>query len=84
MPALAVLAHHSEPSDPVLLRWLIDTFEEILGLGPATVAVPIAIGIVVFPFLLGWLAWRARHRQTGDSPETADSTDAGGDGFRAK
>ena len=76
MPALSVLTHHSEPSDPVLLRWVIDTFEAIFGLGPLTVVLPIAIAVVVFPLLLGWLAWRARRSQAAD--------DDGSDGLRAK
>jgi hypothetical protein len=84
MPALAILAHHSEPSDPVLLGWLVGTFEEVLGLGPATVVVPIAIGIGVFPCLLGWLAWRARCRYAAGASDSPDATDIGGDGLRAK
>ena len=78
MPALSVLTHHSEPADPELLRWLIDTFEAFTDFGPATVVLPIAFGIVVFPALLGWLAWRARRRQA------AGAEDDAGDGLRAK
>jgi hypothetical protein len=67
MPALSVLptvlTHHSEPSDPLLLRWVFDTFESITGLGPTAVVVPIAGAIVAFPVVLGFLAFRARRRQ---------------------
>ncbi len=78
MPALSVLAHHSEPSDPVLLRWVVDTFESIFGLAPLTVVVPIAVGVVVLPMLIGWFAWRARRGQA------AGADDDGSEGLRAK
>lgn len=78
MPALSVLTHHSEPSDPVLLRWVIDTFESIFGLAPLAVVLPIAIAVVALPIVIGWLAWRAR------SAQSAGAADDGTDGFRAK
>ena len=34
MRLLSVLTHHSEPTDPVLLRWLTDTIDAVLGLPP--------------------------------------------------
>ena len=64
MLALSVLAHHSEPSDPVLLRWVIDTFEAIFGPAPLAVVLPIAIAVVVLPLVIGWFAWRARRDQS--------------------
>ena len=78
MLALSVLAHHSEPSDPVLLRWVIDTFEAIFGLAPLAVVLPIAIAVVVLPLVIGWLAWRARRDQS------VGVGDDGSDGFRAR
>ena len=60
MPALAVLIHHSEPGDPALLRWLIETFETILGPAPLAVVLPIAIAVIVLPLVIGCLALRAK------------------------
>jgi len=71
MPALSVLAHHSEPSDPVLLRWVLDTFEALLGYGPLAVIVPVAIVVVAFPIALAVLARRSRRRQDADVDEEA-------------
>ena len=74
-----VLAHHSEPSDPRLLRWVIDTFESMLGIGPAVVIIPVGLFVVGFPFVLAALAVRSRRRQLalGDA-------DGGRDGRLAK
>ncbi len=84
MPALSVLTHHSEPSDPVLLRWMIDTFEAIFGIAPLAVVLPIAIAVVALPLAIGWLAWRARRDQSaGVGPDGSNGSD-GSDGFRAK
>ena len=62
MPALFVLAHHTEPADPELLRWLTHTIDSILGLGPLPVVLAIAIVIAAFPLGLGLLAVRQRRR----------------------
>ena len=63
MIALSVLAHHSEPSDPVLLRWILDTAEKLLGYGPLEIVIPVGIVVVLFPTALGVLALRSRRRQ---------------------
>ncbi len=65
MPALAVLAHHSEPTDPVLLRWITDTIEAILGGGTATLVAGIAFVLVAFPITLGIMAMRQRRKGAG-------------------
>lgn len=87
MTALVVLAHHSEPSDPQLLRWIIDTFEAMLGLGPTAVIVPVGTFVVAFPVALALLALRSRRAQVGrerrDEPEAAEA-DGGGDGRLAR
>jgi hypothetical protein len=76
MTALAVLAHHSEPSDPRLLRWVIETLETMLGLGPAIVIIPVAIFVLVFPVLLAGLAMRSRRRQSDADAEADPDADA--------
>lgn len=79
MPALSVLAHHSEPSDPRLLRWVIDTLESMLGLGPAVVIIPVAVLVIAFPIVLASLALRSRRRQ-----RVAGETDGNRDGRLAR
>ena len=64
MNALSVLAHHSEPTDPVLLRWLTDSIDAILGLGPATIVLLIALPVVAFPVAIAFFAVRGRRRET--------------------
>lgn len=72
MPALVVLAHHSEPSDPRLLRWVIDTLEPMLGLGPAVVIIPVGVLVVAFPIVLAGLALRSRRRQRAGGESDVD------------
>ena len=74
MAALSVLAHHSEPSDPVLIRWVLDTFEAVLGYGPLTIVIPVGIGVVAFPMALALLALRARRRQGAEEAEDGERT----------
>ena len=64
MILLSALAHHGEPGDPVLLQWLNDQIDAILGLGDfamvailgaVVVAIPIGIfGFLAFQRLRGW------------------------------
>ena len=87
MPALAVLAHHSEPSDPLLLRWVLDTFESIFGLTPTAVVLPTVGAMIVLPTLLAFFALRARRQARGVSVPAVDTdaeTDAGSNGRLAK
>jgi hypothetical protein len=63
MPALLVLSHHSEPSDPRLLRWVIDTLEQLFGLGPAVVIIPVAVFVFAFLGVLAFFAFRSRRHQ---------------------
>ena len=83
MPALSVLAHHSEPSDPELLRWIIDTIDSILGWGPATFVVPIAVLLLVFPAAIAVLSLRRRRRVLQDDAQ-ADEADETRDGRLAR
>ena len=72
MVALSVLAHHSEPSDPVLLRWILDTFQRIFGYGPLEIVIPVGIVVVAFPVVLGFLAMRSRRAAGHAVDDTAD------------
>ena len=77
MYALSVLAHHSEPSDPELLRWIIHTIDSILGWGPAAFVVPIAVLLLAFPAALAVLALRQRRRVLEDGAQTHEADEPG-------
>ena len=84
MPALSVLAHHSEPSDPTLLRWIVDTFETVVGWGPAPVVILIGSIIVLAPVLLGFFAIRGRRRGAQDDQAGPDASASDRDGRLAR
>ena len=79
MPVLLVHSHHSEPSDPRLLRWVIDTFEQLFGLGPAVVIIPVGVLVVASLGLLAFFAFRSRRGQLYFPERESD-----GEGRRAK
>ena len=56
MPAflLSALAHHGEPGDPVLLGWIQDQIDAIIGLGD--LAIVVILGAVVVAIPIGILA----------------------------
>lgn len=65
MILLSALTHHGEPGDPVLLQWINDQINAILGLGDfamvavlGTVIVAIPIGIFGFIALQRLRGWR--------------------------
>ncbi len=60
MVPLAIQAHHSEPTDPVLLRWLTDTVGEILGVGPGLSVVGILAVLATIPAVIVFFAVRQR------------------------
>lgn len=74
MVALSVLAHHSEPSDPVLLRWVLDTFQGLLGYGPLAIVIPVGIAVGLFPVVLTYFAHRARRGHDTRGSEDGDRT----------
>ena len=53
MAILPVLLHHSEPADPMLLAWIRERIDAILGLEPATIVLILGALIVAFPVALG-------------------------------
>jgi hypothetical protein len=79
--ALSLLAHYSEPSDARLLHWVVDTIDSILGLGPVTMVVLIAIPVVAMPLGLAYLSARQRRRVARRGGE-AQPEDSAGDGER--
>ena len=63
MLLLSVLAHHSEPGDPVLLEWIKHQIDSILGLGPATIVIGLGAVIVAIPLAIMIVFWAQRMRQ---------------------
>ena len=49
---MSILAHLSEPGDPVLLEWIRHRLDALLGLGPAVIAVAIGLIIVAIPLTI--------------------------------
>ncbi len=63
MLLLSVLAHHSEPGDPVLLEWIKHQIDSILGLGPAEIVIGLGAVIVAIPLAIVIVFWAQRMRQ---------------------
>ena len=54
---LSALTHHGEPGDPVLLQWINDQIDAILGLGDFAMVAVLGAVIVALPVgILGFLA----------------------------
>ena len=51
---LSALSHHSEPGDPVLLGWIQDQIDAIIGLGD--LAIVVILGAIVIAIPIGILA----------------------------
>ena len=51
---LSALSHHSEPGDPVLLGWIQDQIDAIIGLGD--LAIVVILGAIVVAIPIGILA----------------------------
>ena len=64
MPAflLSALAHHGEPGDPVILGWIQDQINAIIGLGDLAIVVILGALVVAIPIgiLLTYLLQRVR------------------------
>lgn len=64
MPAflLSALAHHSEPGDPILLGWIKDQIDAVLGLGDLALVIILGAIVIVIPIgiLAAYLMQRVR------------------------
>ena len=67
MILLDILAHHSEPGDPVLLAWIQDVITTIFGSGPAIVVASLGFVIVAFPIVILAVYLFSRIRQGSDN-----------------
>ena len=57
MVLLSALTHHGEPGDPVLLQWINDQIDAILGLGDFAMVAVLGTIIVAIPIgIFGFLA----------------------------
>ena len=69
MPSALVrfVLHHSESTDPTLVRWLRDEIDHLFGLPPEAYVGLLGAATIAFPLALLWLARRRRHDlSTGD------------------
>ena len=59
---LSALAHHGEPGDPVLLGWIQDQIDAIIGLGDLSIVAILGAVVVAIPIgiLAAYLLQRAR------------------------
>ena len=57
---LSALTHHGEPGDPVLLGWINDQIDAILGLGD--IAMVVVFGVVILGIPVGIIAFFALQR----------------------
>ena len=57
------LAHHAEPGNPVLLSWLRDQIDAVVGLDPVTIVMLLAVVIVLMPVGIMVLFLVQRKRQ---------------------
>ena len=44
--------HHSEPANPDLINWLLDSFENLVDLSPNVLLAVIFVFIVLIPILI--------------------------------
>ena len=49
---LSALAHHSEPSDPVLMEWVKDQIDSVIGLGDLAIVVILGAIVVAIPIMI--------------------------------
>ena len=60
---LSALAHHGEPGDPILLAWIKDQIDSVIGLGD--LAIVVILGAVVVAIPIGILASYVMQRVKG-------------------
>lgn len=65
IPLLAGLAHHSEPGDPVLLAWIQDRIDAIVGLGAGAFVLVVGAVILLIPLgiVIAFAVQRLRQRR---------------------
>ncbi|MCI0868906.1 MAG: hypothetical protein J4O08_04255 [Chloroflexi bacterium] len=63
MIPLTIFAHHSEPGDPVLLGWIKDQIDAVLGFGPETIVIGLGLVVIAMPvaIMAVYLTQRAKH-----------------------
>ena len=49
---LSALAHHSEPSDPVLMEWIKQQIDSVIGLGDLAIVVILGAVVVAIPIMI--------------------------------
>ena len=57
---MGIRAHHSEPTDPELLEWLVHAVDLVLGQGPVVMVALIGVVVLLIPLAIAVLALRRR------------------------
>ena len=52
IPLLSALAHHSEPADPVLMEWIKDQIDAVVGIGDSMIVIALAGVILAIPLAI--------------------------------
>ena len=60
---LSILAHHSEPGDPVLMAWIKHQLDAVVGLEPWAIVIALGLVIVAIPVAIMALYKIQRARQ---------------------
>ncbi len=60
---MGIRAHHSEPTDPELLTWLVHALDGVIGQGPVVMVAVIGFVAIVIPLALAVLALRRLRRR---------------------
>ena len=60
---LSILAHHSEPGDPMLIDWMLHLFHSVVSLGPLAIVIVLGVVIVAIPITImaAFLTQRAKY-----------------------
>ena len=49
---LSALAHHSEPGDPVLLEWIKNQIDSVIGLGDLAIVIILGAVVIAIPIMI--------------------------------
>ena len=63
MIPLTIFAHQSGTGDPVLLDWIKDQIDAVLGLGPGVIVIGLGLVVIAMPMIIMavYLTQRAKH-----------------------
>ena len=59
----SIRAHHGEPGDPDLLKWVMDLIDSVVGVGPVVIVVVLGLVILAIPVGIMVMFWAQRARR---------------------